>query len=721
LSETSETINNEKQSNLQQIDKRKTDSYLESLQFITQYYQKNISKDSLVSGVLSHGMKMNLESFLKSSSRVGLITKVVERKIDDISQLALPSLLLLKKERACVLLDIDFQEKKVKVFIPGLGGETVLTFERLAEEYTGQLVLIKNDYRFKNHVHTKVDIDKPNQWFIGAMKRNKHIYTRVLYAAIVINLFVLAVPLFTMNVYDRVLPNNAIDTLWVLATGVFLVLGFDFLLKVIRSHYIGLANKRADIVMQNKIFDHLLNIKLDQKPASTGMFLSRLQSFESVREFFTTATIAALVDLPFVFIFIAVIFFIGGPIGWIAIATIVITFAFSFYMQRPIRDLIEKSAKEDQIKLTALNESVTGLEIIKSVRGQNRMKTQYENALNQTAYFNEKSQHLSQTVTYFTAFISQLSSIAIVIAGVYLASIGEITMGAIIAAMMLNGRVIQPVSQIVSMIIRYDRTMLSLNNIDEIMSMDVEKNQAKTYLSRSNLDGDINFKDVTFSYNEQNYQALSNINLTIKKGERVAIIGKIGSGKTTLAKLIMNLYSPTKGSVLIDGSDVRQIDPVDLRKSVGYVPQEPFLFLGTIKDNLTIGQNFASDDEIIEASKLAGLDRFLGKHEAGFDLMVGERGDGLSGGERQSITLARAILAKPNFLLFDEPTNAMDTQTEQMFIKNMESVIEDRTLVIATHKMSILKLVDRVIVLHDGKIVADGPKDKVLTSLKGGA
>lgn len=720
MSETSETVNNENQSNLQQIDKRKTDSYLESLQFITQYYQKNISKDSLVSGVLSHGIKMNLESFLKSSSRVGLITKVVERKIDDISQLALPSLLLLKKERACVLLDIDFQEKKVKVFIPGLGGETILTFERLAEEYTGQLVLIKNDYRFKNHVHTKIDIDKPNQWFIGAMKRNKHIYTRVLYAAIVINLFVLAVPLFTMNVYDRVLPNNAIDTLWVLAIGVFLVLGFDFLLKVIRSHYIGLANKRADIVMQNKIFDHLLNIKLDQKPASTGMFLSRLQSFESVREFFTTATIATLVDLPFVFIFVAVIFFIGGPIGWIAIVTIFITFAFSFYMQRPIKNLIEKSAKEDQIKLTALNESVTGLEIIKSVRGQNRMKTQYENALNQTAYFNEKSQHLSQTVTYFTAFISQLSSIAIVIVGVYLASVGEVTMGAIIAAMMLNGRVIQPVSQIVSMIIRYDRTMLSLNNIDEIMSMEVEKNQAKTYLSRSNLDGDINFKDVTFSYNEQNYQALSNINLSIKKGERVAIIGKIGSGKTTLAKLIMNLYSPTKGSVLVDGSDVRQIDPVDLRKSIGYVPQEPFLFLGTVKDNLTIGQNFASDDEIIEASKLAGLDRFLGKHEAGFDLMVGERGDGLSGGERQSITLARAILSKPNFLLFDEPTNAMDTQTEQMFIKNMESVIEDRTLVIATHKMSILKLVDRVIVLHDGKIIADGPKDKVLTSLKGG-
>jgi ATP-binding cassette subfamily C protein LapB len=450
------------------------------------------------------------------------------------------------------------------------------------------------------------------------------------------------------------------------------------------------------------------------------MFLSRLQSFESVREFFTTATIAAIVDLPFVFIFIAVIFFIAGPIGWIGIATIIITFAFSFYMQRPIKEIIEKSAKEDQIKLTALNESVTGLEIIKSVRGQNRMKTQFETALNQTAYYNEKSQHLSQSVSYFTAFISQLSSVCIVILGVYLASVGEITMGAIIAAMMLNGRVIQPISQLTSMIIRYDRTMLSFNNINEIMSMEVERSNDKNYLSRPDLSGDIVFKDVTFAYNEQNYNALENINLSIKKGEKVAILGKIGSGKTTLAKLIMNLYSPSKGSVLVDGSEVRQIDPVDLRQSIGYVPQEPFLFLGTIKDNITIGQNFASDEDILEASKIAGLDKFLGKHEAGFDMMVGERGDGLSGGERQSITLARAIITKPNFLLFDEPTNSMDTQTEQEFIKNMEKVTGDKTVIIATHKMSILKLVERVIVLHDGRIIADGPKDEVLDSLRKG-
>jgi ATP-binding cassette subfamily C protein LapB len=260
--------------------------------------------------------------------------------------------------------------------------------------------------------------------------------------------------------------------------------------------------------------------------------------------------------------------------------------------------------------------------------------------------------------------------------------------------------------------------MLALKNIDELMAMEVERGDKK-YLSRPNLNGNIEFKDVTFTYKDQNFEALKNINLNIKKGEKVAILGKVGSGKSTLSKLMMNLYVPTNGSVLIDGTDVRQIDPVDLRRSIGYVPQEPFLFLGTLKDNITIGENFASDEDVIKASKIAGVHSFLGKHEAGFDLIVGERGYGLSGGERQSITLARALLSSPNFLILDEPTNSMDVQTEQAFINNMQEIVKDKSVIIMTHKMSILKLVDRVIVLHDGKIVADGPKDKVMNSLKG--
>ena len=707
--------NNEKQQ-----DKRRTDSYLESLQLISKYYEKDVSKESLSAGILAQGKMMDLADLIKSASRIGLISKVVDRKLMDISQMALPALLILKSNRACVLLDIDINENKVKVFIPGLGsGESIFAMERLEKEFSGKMVLIKNEYQYKNNLHDKLKIENPNHWFIGAIKRNKEIYIKVGIAAVIINLFVLVTPLFTMNVYDRVLPNNAIDTLWVLTFGVLIVMIFDFVLKLIRSTYLGLANKRADIVMSNKIFDQLLNIKLDQKPASTGMFLSRLQSFESVRDFFTTATIVAIVELPFVFLFLFVIFLIAGSTGWVSVFTIIITISFSWYMQKPLKEIIAKSAKEDQIKLTVLNETVAGLEVVKSVRGESRMKKQFENSLNQTVYYNEKSQHLSQIVTYFTAFISQFSSIAIVVVGVYLASENQMTMGAIIAASMLNGRVIAPISQIVSMIIRYDRTMLSLKNIDEIMKMQKER-EDKVYLSRPYLNGDIVFKDVSFSYVNQNFDAIKDLNLTIKKGEKIAILGKIGSGKSTLSKLIMNLYSPTNGSILIDDTDVRQIDVVDLRKAIGYVPQEPFLFLGTIKDNITVGENFASDEDLIEVAKIAGLMDFLGKREKGFDLVVGERGDGLSGGERQAITLARALISKPNILMLDEPTNSMDLQTEQRFIQNMHEVVKDKTLIIMTHKMSILKLVDRVVILHDGKIVADGPKDVILNSLKQG-
>jgi len=704
--------------NIKKTERRKVDTYLESLVFLTKYYQKDISKESLVNGILPPGTFMNLDTFIKASERVGLITKVVKRKPQDISTLALPALLVLDKNRACILLDINIKENKVKAIFPGIIGETITTVDRLLQEYTGTMVLIKNSYQYKTNVHKQLQIENPTQWFWGAMKKNKSIFIRVALTALMINLFVIITPLYTRNVYDRVLPNNSIDTLWVLSIGIFTVMIFDFIMKLIRSHYLGLANKRADIIMSNKIFDQLLNIRLDQKPASTGMFLSRLQSFESVRDFFTTATIAAIVDLPFIFIFIAIIFFIGGPLGWISVATVVIVLAFSLYMQIPIKKIIEKSAKEDQLKITALNETVSGLEIIKAVRAQNRMKTQFENSLNQTAYYSEKSQHLSQTVSYFTSFIAQFSNIAMVILGVYLVTEGKLTMGGIIAASMLNGRVVAPISQIVSMIIRYDRTLTSFKNINELMQMEVEKDKNKTYLSRPNLKGDIVFKDVTFAYKDQNFNALENINLKIKDGEKVGIIGKIGSGKSTLAKLILNLYSPTNGSVLIDNTDVRQIDPVDIRKAIGYVPQEPYLFLGTIKDNITIGEAFASDEDLIEAAKIAGLNDFLGKHEAGFDLTVGERGDGLSGGEKQSITLARALISRPNFIILDEPTNAMDLQTERNFIQNLKNIIKNKTLILLTHKMSVLELVDRVIVLHEGKIIADGPKEKVINSLR---
>jgi len=698
-------------------DNRKVDDLLGCLHFLSKYYNRETSKESLTYGLPIHNTSMNINMFNDAANRIGLETKQVTRKnIKDISRLALPCVLLLNDERACVLLDYDLKNKVAKVVLPGLiNGETQIPLDKLSSEFSNEVIIIKPEYNFNNRIDKEVIVETPKQWFWGTMFRNKGIYNQVVLISLFINIFILATPLFTMNVYDRVLPNNAIETLWALFIGVSIVMVFDLLLKVMRAHFLGVASKRADTVMSNKIFNHLLNIKLSAKPASTGQFVSRLQSFENVREFFTSATIAALVDLPFIAIFILVIYYIAGPLAYITIATVLISIILSWYLQRPLKNIIEKSVKEEQIKQTTLIETVTGLEIIKSVRAQNRMKTHWDQSINKTIHWADKGHFLSQSISYIANFISQFSNIAIVAAGVYLAQEGEITMGAIIAAMILNGRVIAPISQVVGMIVKYDRTMLSLKNLDEVMKMPVEKSNKK-YISRPNLRGDIELKDVDFSYKDQNYQTLKNINLTIKQGEKVAILGKIGSGKSTLLKLIMNLYEPTKGSVLVDGLDTRQIDPVDLRQAIGSVPQEPFLFMGTVKDNLSIGEQYVSDEEILRVSKIAGLDEFLGKHEAGYDLLVGERGDGLSGGEKQSVTLARALISDPNILMLDEPTNSMDSQTEKNFISRLERIVQDKTLVVVTHKTSILKLVDRVIIVEDGKVIVDGPKDEVIST-----
>lgn len=710
----SENIQEQDIKNQVMKDRRTVDSLLESLVFLSTYYQRTASRESLLSGLPIHNKSMGVKDFILSSKRIGLISKVVKRDLEGISKLALPAVLVLKKERACVLLDIDFDKKEAKVVIPGLSeGETIMPVEQLQKEFTKQVIIIKPTYNFENKISREIVIPEPKKWFWGALKHNLPLYKRVLVAAVFINLFVLAMPLFMKNVFDRVLPNNGIETLWAMTFGIVFIMFFDLVFSMLRAYYLGKAGKKADLIMSNKIFDQLLNIRLSEKPASTGQFVSRLQSFQSVRDFFTSATIATLIDIPFILLFIWVIFYFAGALGWISVVTVVLVLSFSWIMQKKIKDVIERGVKEEQLKQTTLNEAVAGLEIIKSIRAQNRMKTNWDESMNQTLYYGEKSQILSQFTTQVTSFIAKMSSIAIIVGGVYLSLEGELSMGGIVAAMMLNSRVISPLSQIAGMIIRYGQTMISLKNIDDIMMMEVEK-EDKSYISRPNLKGDIVFKDVNFAYKGQNFDTLKNINLNIKKGEKVAILGRIGSGKSTLAKLIMNLYSPTKGSILIDDTDIRQVDPVDLRRAIGAVPQEPFLFMGSVKDNITIGEQYVTDDELLEASKAAGVHDFISRHESGYDLLVGERGEGLSGGERQAITLARALITHPNILIFDEPTNSMDKQTEQAFMKRMKTLVSDQTLIVITHKMSVLSLVDRVIILDEGKIVADGAKEQVL-------
>lgn len=699
--------------------KTEEDALLQCLLFLAKYHRRPASADTLLAHLPMHQGGMNLSLFKQAANNIGLTCKALTREFTKIDKRVLPCLVLLGKNQPALLLEIDEKNSKVKLFVPHLSlGEMEFGFEEFTHSFTKQLLIIKPTYNYENRVDMEVTIQDHRRWFYDTLWENINIYKLIIVAAIFINIFVIFVPLFTMNVYDRVLPNKAVDTMWVLVIGISLVLFFDLILKLIRAYFIEIAAQRADVKMSSKIFDQILNIKLDSKPPSTGMFVSRLQSFESVREFFTSATVIAFVDLPFIFLFIGIIYFIGGNLAFVSLGTMVVAILFSYFMQRPIKTTILQSAKEDQIKQTVLNETVAGLEIIKSVRAGNRMREHWDKSVSLITKYNNKTHYLSQAVTSVVTFIASFSSILIVAYGVILANDGKVTMGAIIASMILNSRVIGPVSQIVAMIIRLDRTLISLENINQIMNMPVERTHTKKYLSRPNLHGDILYKELFFAYGEQKIDVLKNINLRIKQGERVGIIGKIGSGKSTLAKLLLNLYEPKRGSVMIENTNIGQIDPIDLRKAIGYVPQEPFLFMGSIKDNITIGHQYASDEEILQASIVAGVHEFLGKHERGYDLIVGERGEGLSGGERQAVTLARALLSKPKILLLDEPTNMMDELSENIFKQRVASIVKDKTLIVITHKPSLLSLVDRLIVMDDGRVVADGEKNAVIQALQ---
>ena len=383
---------------------REVDSLLASLFFLAKYFKRTTSKATLVSGFALDKKSMSVKNFVESSKRIGLVSKVVHRKIEEISRFALPSVLILKDNKACILLDFDLKTGEAKVILPEVSeGETIITLQSLTEMYTGEIIIIKPTYDFSNRISDEIIIDEPRKWFFGAMKRNMFIYRKVVIAAILINLFVLATPLFMKNVFDRVLPNNGIETLWAMAFGIGIIMIFDFILKLLRSYYLGSAGKRADVVMSNKIFNQVLSIQLDEKPSSTGQFVSRLQSFESVRDFFTSATIVALVDVPFIFLFLFVIFFFSGPLGWVPVAAIIIILVFSIIIQKKTKIISEKSSKEDQLKQTTLHETVSGLEVIKSIGAYSRMKAHWDQALIQTTYFNEKLQFLSQLNSTFTA------------------------------------------------------------------------------------------------------------------------------------------------------------------------------------------------------------------------------------------------------------------------------------------------------------------------------
>lgn len=676
------------------------------------------SAESLTAGLPLADNKLTPPLFVRAAERAGFSTKLIKRPLEKISNLVLPAVLLLKNDKTCVL--VSKNKGRYTIILPEMdSGEKTVSINLLRQEYTGYSFFIQKSHSFDSRTSDSIT-PKAKHWFWDVIYKSWPIYIEVLVASLLINLFALASPLFVMNVYDRVVPNHAIETLWVLAIGATIVYLFDFMMKLLRGYFIDAAGKRSDIILSATIFEKVLGIKMESRPPSVGAFANNLQEFESFRDFLTSATLTTLIDLPFLFIFLAVIYMLGGNLALIPLSILPLAILGSFAVQGSLKKTINELFKLSAQKGATLIESLTNLDSIKSASAESQVQRQWEQNIGQIARLSLKSRFLSSIAVNFSNFLQQISAIAVVIFGVYKITDGDLTTGGLIACTILTGRALAPVTQVASLLTRYHQARASLNSLNNLMSMPVEREPGKKFLHRPSFQGDIEFKNITFSYPGQPIKALDNISFKIKAGERVGFIGRIGSGKSTIEKLMMKLYEAQEGSILIDGTDIRQIDPSDLRRQIGYVPQDISLMFGSVKDNITLGSRFADDTSILQAADIAGVTQFVNKHPAGFDLPVGERGSALSGGQRQSVAVARALLLSPPIFIMDEPSNSMDNSTEETFKQRFSKELKSQTLILVTHRASLLTLVDRLIILDGSKIVADGEKDFVLEALKRG-
>jgi ATP-binding cassette subfamily C protein LapB len=694
------------------------DPLLGCLVVLAQLLERPSSPQALTAGLPLAEGRLTPQLAVRAADRAGLSARWVRQQLGRISELTLPCVLLLDDHSACVLIELLPGERAL-VAVPESGGAIELPLADIAERYAGHALFARPQFRLDRRAE-QIEGGQARSWFWGTLAQAWPIYAEVLLAAVLINLFALASPLFIMNVYDRVVPNHAIETLWVLAAGVITVFVFDFVLRNLRGYFVDSAGRIADVKLASRIFEQVMGIRMAARPASAGAFANNLREFESLRDFFTSATVVTLVDLPFVLLFIGIVWWIGGPVALVPAIAVPLVIGCGLLLQLPLNRIVRRTFQEAAQKHGVLVESINGLETIKSIGAEGRMQRNFEQFVGATAASGMRARLLSGLGVNVSLLAQNLVTVGVVIFGVYRIADGLMTVGALVACTIITGRAMAPLAQVAGILTRYHQARAAYDALDKVMGLAVERPVQARFLHRPQLHGELAFREVTFAYPGQKQPALDKISFVIKQGERVGLVGRIGSGKTTIEKLVLGLYEPDQGAVLIDGTDLRQIDPADLRRSIGCVLQDVCLFHGTIRDNIALGAPFVEDQALLRAARIAGVEDFVARHPLGFDLNVGERGERLSGGQRQAVAVARALLLDPPILVLDEPSSAMDNGAEGRLKQRLEEILPGKTLLLVTHRASLLSLVERLIVLDGGRVVADGPRHDVLKALAAG-
>ena len=609
-------------------------------------------------------------------------------------------LIAFKKNGMAVLINYPPKDEKIVLTDPVTKTTDEFNLSEFRKDFSGYVIIAKELNKEEKEART-------GHWFFSAFRKSKWIYVQVMMAALVSNFLSLSTALFTMTVYDRIIPNEAFESLIALSVGVVIALGFDFLIKNLRAHFIDTASKRADLEISRRLFDRILTLTSKEQKQRTGAMAGTIREFESLREFFNSSSLVILIDLPFVFFFIYVISLIAGPLSYVFLTAVPLVIIVGLGIQPFLARIAKGSMQSGMNKQAVLVETLNGLETVHATGSGKLMLKRYEDALHNQSENGNKIRFMSNFIINFAASVQQYTQVAAIFFGVYLIVQGEITQGALIGAVILGGRTMSPLSQLASTLSRLNGAITAYKSLSKLIGKTFNRASTLAPISRSSLKGEIEFKNVSYTFHGASQPTINNVSFKIPSGQKVALVGKMGSGKSTMSKLIAGILEPTSGAILIDGVDVRQIDPADIRKNIGVMLQESWLFSGTVRENIQMGFNEYDDDHILNICKVAGVDDFVGSSPKGYDLEVRERGIGLSGGQRQTINLARSLLHNPSVLLLDEPTSSMDQGTEKKTISSLQEFSKLKTMLIVTHRNPILAMVDRVLVMENGNIITD--------------
>lgn len=696
-----------------------------SLRAVLAFHERGMSSASLRSRV-AHGEGLwSEDTLIEAADSLGYDVETGRIDAAEPGLPALPALCHTHEGTVLALLGLQDDQGVLVVDPERSDKPTLVPLRDLLDRLSGSTITL-----IRRHLASDAaagdDRDAPGagrhgHWFWGPVLRSRWVYAQVALAAFLVNVFAVASSVFSMIVYDKVIPNNAIDTLTALLIGVSVIFISDFVIRTLRGYFLDLASAKADAAIADALFEQILDARLQSRRGSTGALASTLREFESIRDFLTSATLTTFIDVPFAVLFLFIIFLIGGPIAWVPLAAIPVMLLAGLAVQPKLRQLTQQGQEDGHHKQAILVETLSGLETIKTLGAGAQMRRRWQDAVTHQSQVGLKSRMLAQVAANVASMSQQFVQVAVVTVGALLVQNGQLGFGAIIACTILAGRAIAPMAQITQLLTRMNQTLVSYRSLDALMSQEREHRHGQVFMARPEFKGAIEFRNVTFSYPGASRATLQDVSFQIHPGERVAIVGKVGSGKTTIAKLVLGLYKPDSGAVLLDGVDVRQIDPADLRGALGVVLQDVWLLGGTIKQNIALGGHFPSDGEILRAAQVAGVDEFVRQHPEGYGLRLGERGEGLSGGQRQAVAVARALLGRPAILLFDEATSAMDIGAETQLLQRLQQELDGRTFVTITHKSSMLQLVNKIIVLDQGRVTMQGSPEELLRAQKAAA